>query len=169
MKLRVNSWTMAALSRRVPRAVLQTRPAELRGYASASGFKRKTGIRDGEGAPDVPGEQPTGRRRRDTVRPLSHKSITSLTIVLQAFLPMPTSQLTHPLFQPDHLSRLSLQPFHPVRMSLAYALLMSASLRTFSLLHPARKQLHLQSSLRHSSSLIMSRTPSGYLVFPVIY
>ena len=73
---------MATLSRRVPRAVLQTRLAERRGYASVSGFKRKTGIRDGEGASDVPGEQPTGRRRRDTVRPSSRNSIISLTIVL---------------------------------------------------------------------------------------
>ncbi|KAG6374822.1 mitochondrial ribosomal death-associated protein 3-domain-containing protein [Boletus reticuloceps] len=87
---------MATLSGRVPRALLQKSPAQLRTYASPSSFKRRTGIRDGEGASDVPGEQSTGRRRRDT-----------------AFLPMPTSQLTHPLFQPDHLSRLALQPFHP--------------------------------------------------------
>lgn len=57
---------MATLSRRVSRSLLQT---QLRTYASHSGFKRKTGIRDGDGASDVPGEQPTGRRRRDTVRP----------------------------------------------------------------------------------------------------
>ncbi|KAF8141850.1 mitochondrial ribosomal death-associated protein 3-domain-containing protein [Boletus edulis] len=87
---------MATLSRRVPRALLQKGPVQLRTYASPSSFKRRTGIRDGDGTSDVPGEQPTGRRRRDT-----------------AFLPMPTSQLTHPLFQPDHLSRLTLQPFHP--------------------------------------------------------
>ncbi|KAI9573918.1 mitochondrial ribosomal death-associated protein 3-domain-containing protein [Boletus coccyginus] len=96
MTLQVNSRTMATLTRRAPRALLQTSPTQLRNYASPSGFKRKTGIRDGDGAPDALGEQPTGRRRRDT-----------------AFLPMPTSQLTHPLFQPDHLSRLTLQSFHP--------------------------------------------------------
>lgn len=44
---------------------------------------------------------------------------------------MPTSQLTHPLFQPDHLSRLTLQPFHPVRKSLA---LLPSRILTFPLL-----------------------------------
>lgn len=65
---------------------------------------------------------------------------------------MPTSQLTHPLFQPDHLSRLTLQPFHPVRKlpALLYSHAPTLTPRVpLCLLRFTRKQSRLQSYLKH--------------------
>jgi len=121
---------MATLTRRVPRALLQTSPAQLRGYASPSGFKRKTGIRDGDGAPDAPGEQPTGRRRRDTVRPTSPLS----HLAHNRFLGF-SSDANFPADPPAFSTRPPQSTHTPaLPSSKQFAPLLSSHLLTFSLL-----------------------------------
>lgn len=163
MKLQV--YSMTTLSRRISRLLLRPSPVQLRTYASPSGFKRKTGVRDSDGASDVPGEQPTGRRRRDTVRPSSPSSVVSLNIILgvpsDANLSADSPSLSTGPSQSTHTPNL---PPSNKTMSL-FSLVYNFN----GLLHFIRKQSRLQSSPKHSNSLTMTKTPSGYLVCPATF